>query len=164
MYRRVSLSYGSSPCFPHRRGGVPRAFNPFHLVAPFSPQAWGCTVGRDCEDPDATVFPTGVGVYRRPLLPACTSPSFSPQAWGCTVRFADALRADQVFPTGVGVYRSSMSSIGVSRRFPHRRGGVPRGGVTGVLDPDDCRGKPVTLQGYVHCWRQAQTSHHCSRN
>ena len=75
----------------------------------------------------AVVFPTGVGVYRRPDghahlvgrfphrrggVPLSSRKSrwaktFSPQAWGCTDDGGRGIEGGRVFPTGVGVYRGA---------------------------------------------------------
>ncbi len=115
-------------------------------IAPdaFSPRPWGCTVIFTGLQHGNWVFPTPVGVYRKPLRLPEALPSFpharggvpigsrsaqagftfSPRPWGCTV------------PAG---YEPQSA-----RRFPHARGGVPvatmtmRGGNTFSPRPWGC--------------------------
>ncbi len=92
----------------------------------FSPQAWGCTAWLTSATIAASVFPTGVGVYRyaskysfcRSCFPHRRGgvPEFDPQFEVLAI----------VFPTGVGVYRFRKKRGEYKWRFPHRRGGVPR--------------------------------------
>ncbi len=124
--RRRSGRPPRCPSFPHARGGGPSRFGPPRPQVVFSPRTWGWTAGEGLHRPAPRVFPTHVGVDRRPRRKRTTSPrfphargggppvrprpaslaKFSPRTWGWTSREAEA-------PAG-------------SRSFPHARGGGPQ--------------------------------------
>ncbi len=51
--------------FPHAGGDVPYTTLFYIFRIQFSPRGWGCTGIVRAADPDAEVFPTRVGMYRR---------------------------------------------------------------------------------------------------
>ncbi len=110
-----------------------------------SPRAWGWTAGAGRAGGHGRVFPTRVGVDRRP--PAVPRPVYrvphargggptgssttrawrkcSPRAWGWTVGACLAGSAAGVFPTRVGVDRTGTAAYLSRPRVPHARGGGP---------------------------------------
>ena len=93
-----------------------------------------------------SLFPTHVGVYRRPptaTLGRSTIPharggvpkgrhlyrqgaDYSPRTWGCTGLLRGRNVLGDLFPTHVGVYRRGVSRVAGWQAIPHARGGVPR--------------------------------------
>ncbi len=134
--------------FPHPRGdGPPSPFSDAPLFA-FSPPAWGWSGWRHDDRPADVVFPTRVGMVRRPLerIPASGSfphprgdgpprrsalgrtTRFSPPAWGWSGRPLIRNQLLLVFPTRVGMVRVSVEASTLDECFPHPRGdGPPRG-------------------------------------
>ena len=125
VYRPFSFIGTAPNSFPHARGGVPPRPNLMGGYSEFSPRTWGCTESFPPVNAQAGVFPTHVGVYRRP----CDVPTsgegfpharggvprdgattfyqlkFSPRTWGCTELIVKRYSILIVFPTHVGVYR-----------------------------------------------------------
>ena len=67
MYRSARMESTNRLSFPHRRGDVPVIEASRKGVDKFSPQAWGCTESRPLKVLSIGVFPTGVGMYRKPV-------------------------------------------------------------------------------------------------
>ncbi len=131
--------------FPHKRGDVPLSRPVGCPLAPFSPQAWGCSVAGGWSSSPPMVFPTSVGMFRWsqqhsrrrecfphkrgdvpfPRLDRDCGGAFSPQAWGCSGRGRGARQAPHVFPTSVGMFLVKSVKIRYARGFPHKRGDVP---------------------------------------
>lgn len=130
--------------FPHSRGGVSFAPDVVASLLWFSPLPWGCfssILGRHLR---RSVFPTHAGVFQPKEadirymfgfpharggvseVSRCyfTFTVFSPRTWGCFRRRLDVKVQSLVFPTSVGVFPGIFSTVCVSTRFPHERGGV----------------------------------------
>ena len=111
--------------FPHRRGGGPLAAIVSLLDEMFSPQAWGWTVEHAVGYDISVVFPTGVGVDRKPPTGGFCFDSFPHRRGGGPIAALRIEAMAEVFPTGVGVDRRRANPRAGQRRFPHRRGGGP---------------------------------------
>ncbi len=148
---RVGMFRGGSDArlmddgFPHTRGDVPgRRPKAVHIRA-FSPHAWGCSERRRVRRVPRVVFPTRVGMFRKPhgspprrksfphtrgdvpTVFGLTSIAhlFSPHAWGCSACRRPDRRTGEVFPTRVGMFRAIPTRSSRRWCFPHTRGDVP---------------------------------------
>ena len=113
----------------------------------FSPHMWGCSVSGVRRTQFDEVFPTHVGMFRRPTSQrqysrcfphTCgdvptgiaffkSNLKFSPHMWGCSVQRLLERDARGVFPTHVGMFRGAARVAGSFRSFPHTCGDVPYG-------------------------------------
>ncbi len=130
---------------PHIRGGVPEVENSNTGWMKLSPHTWGCSY-RGCQrGKPARVVPTYVGVFRISARAAgrlqscphirggvpfrfcsgCNVIKLSPHTWGCSCPDLVLPVHIHVVPTYVGVFLGPSTLIGLSRRCPHIRGGVP---------------------------------------
>ena len=137
---------GRGLSFPHPRGDGPGDDEAALDDTVFSPPAWGWSdaVHHLAERP--RVFPTRVGMVRRPEVSragrgsfphprgdgptfawSCRKPAkFSPPAWGWSAIALASSRLMPVFPTRVGMVRRRRGSGPGRWRFPHPRGDGPR--------------------------------------
>jgi len=109
-----------------------------------SPRTWGCFWLALSQYSCSFVFPTHVGVFQLPSLPAMValclpharggvSPAVycspfaevsSPRTWGCFCILRDSDWRPWVFPTHVGVFLRRPSVLCSGTSLPHARGGV----------------------------------------
>ena len=133
--------------FPRRRGDAPPEDVRWDFLLLFPPQARGCTLATEDDEPLPNVSPAGAGMHpwrhmryrghrsfprRRgdapeALTTAASGKMFPPQARGCTGRFPYEVAAHLVSPAGAGMHPVSGSSKRGERRFPRRRGDAPHG-------------------------------------
>ena len=145
MDRRGAIFAGGVNSVPHGRGDGPSGRLNVVLPSPCSPRAWGWTDSASRVATGISVFPTGVGMDRRPAqgepgdvsVPhgrgdgPCQNQRHeaakrcSPRAWGWTGDCDVSLSRCLVFPTGVGMDRTSTATAGPSSRVPHGRGDGP---------------------------------------
>ena len=145
MDRRFETTRLNGAGFPHTRGDGPTDWprSPNPLL--FSPHAWGWTARNPHPPRRPRVFPTRVGMDRRPILGQRRSggfphtrgdgpvflggfaefEEFSPHAWGWTVDVGEVGDLLSVFPTRVGMDRPLLTASTVRFRFPHTRGDGP---------------------------------------
>ncbi len=91
-------------CFPHTRGDGPQQCGERDRQQRFSPHAWGWSGPAWGFSNRFNVFPTRVGMVRRP---------------------ADRRRQKVVFPTRVGMVRQRRRRCAGAASFPHTRGDGP---------------------------------------
>ena len=125
MVRNCAPSPRSRGGFPHARGDGPTI--PLHRaqIILFSPRAWGWSAARLDRCGDVAVFPTRVGMVRRPTGCPASRPRFphargdgpsasrtgprwwpfSPRAWGWSGDIDALVIGVEVFPTRVGMVR-----------------------------------------------------------
>src|ERR1039458_4760838 len=102
MVRMGECAFVASKCSPHVRGDGPEQFMQFPRPNPFSPRAWGWSVGYSVASGTGVVLPTCVGMVRAETMVviylACSphvrgdgpcavcghewQTMFSPRAWG----------------------------------------------------------------------------------
>ena len=145
MFRCLARSLTLPVPFPHACGDVPAGPENRPRMQAFSPRLWGCSESLRFINPENCLFPTPVGMFRRPARPsrppaafphACgdvpeetcqprAHAIFSPRLWGCSgVRCAtENLR--RLFPTPVGMFRSRPRDSERCFPFPHACGDVP---------------------------------------
>ena len=130
---------------PHTRGDGPDCPESQRGLMQYSPHAWGWTdVGLGVAK-EQVVFPTRVGMDRRPLARHRHRPSiphtrgdgpcticsgstlrvYSPHAWGWTAGLIAACSRNLVFPTRVGMDRLSSATPETCFSIPHTRGDGP---------------------------------------
>ncbi len=132
-------------CFPHARGDGPGRSCRNDPQPQFSPRPWGWSVRRSTTSRHLSVFPTPVGMVRRPGSnhPACrgfphargdgpldmfnvlSAPVFSPRPWGWSANGTWITSSHYVFPTPVGMVRVGFAETASSFGFPHARGDGP---------------------------------------
>ena len=130
---------------PHRRGDGPAVRSGELRPLPRSPQVWGWPGAALATDARREVFPTGVGMARRPNQAQNAAPGVphrcgdgpirgamerglhlcSPQVWGWPAIRHRAGRGAGVFPTGVGMARFAAKHSGQQQCVPHRCGDGP---------------------------------------
>ncbi len=123
MVRPLARFRSRSRRFPHGCGDGPAVLAAETAAYRFSPRVWGWSVIRRESSSPEPVFPTGVGMVRRPRPgsrhcrrfphgcgdgpPCLLMPSpyrgFSPRVWGWSEQRSRAHHGLQVFPTGVGM-------------------------------------------------------------
>ena len=152
MVRRKSGWLKWATRFPHTRGDGPVSVIVSHRRIQFSPHAWGWSDGTIRMLHTQVVFPTRVGMVRRPRLTPCGTScfphtrgdgprlpaplvpalAFSPHAWGWSGTAGRQNRAGIVFPTRVGMVRLKKTIDEGRRRFPHTRGDGPSANLSDV--------------------------------
>ncbi len=153
MVRRSSGSCNKWRRFPHVRGDGPPSRNTRRGRGAFSPRAWGWSVGVRIVEQGLVVFPTCVGMVRKPRLASMTSVCFphvrgdgpfgwwdpiktmwfSPRAWGWSGYQTCAQGLRGVFPTCVGMVRAAANIPSALLGFPHGRGDGPKNGPAGLM-------------------------------
>ena len=130
---------------PHGRGDGPGGSPTTTPATRCSPRAWGWTVVIRSHNSEDLVFPTGVGMDRRPSTaatypfrvphgrgdgPGCrfgkpVCQLCSPRAWGWTECHLAGPGKEHVFPTGVGMDRPTTPRTRTMAGVPHGRGDGP---------------------------------------
>ncbi len=148
MVRFPAAWRASRDSFPHGRGDGPVNVQPSFRKLQFSPRTWGWSEDETVAVTHVDVFPTDVGMVRRPGTPSSRSsrfphgrgdgpaaltgnsgsPRFSPRTWGWSATSPPIASTTPVFPTDVGMVRLARTSSVPCRSFPHGRGDGPDSG------------------------------------
>ena len=137
---------------PHMRGDGPSSPRGEFYVPVYSPHAWGWSGYFRRVQHTPIVFPTCVGMVRRPQRgPECRrgiphmrgdgptvkaanamDSAYSPHAWGWSVNPENVILLSGVFPTCVGMVRSHTAMSAGGMGIPHMRGDGPGCGLAAM--------------------------------